>query len=277
MQAKVALSPSDKGRSPHRGLLAHGLREGNNVLKVKDIIALGALAAVSFPVVLLGVLLWTGNVRMVFGPEAQDPSARARLLERPEDVPGATKGSTDSTRGVLTDSSMLIRQADLDRREAEALRETQRVIMIQQDDSRLRDTITAERKRLEVLLGKGDTLDGSRTAILAATFSNMKADQAAKILIALDDILAVAILRHVPDDKPRAKVLAAMGKIDVRRAAQISRLLGAVPVATKTPAPAEPAQPDRPKEAATDTAKAPAAKTTPTDSPAPTPKSETKS
>jgi flagellar motility protein MotE (MotC chaperone) len=257
--------------------LAHGLREGTDVLKVKDIIALGALAAVSFPVVLLGVLLWTGNVRLVFGPEAQDPSARARLLERPEDVPGATKSSGDSTRGGVTDSALLLRQADLDRREAEALRETQRVLMIQQDDSRLRDTITAERKRLETLLGKGDTLDGSRTAILAATFSNMKADQAAKILIALDDILAVAILRHVPDDKPRAKVLAAMGKIDVRRAAQISRLLAAVPSTGKSAPSAEAAQPDRPKETAADTAKAPAAKTIPTDSPAPSPNTEKKS
>jgi flagellar motility protein MotE (MotC chaperone) len=256
--------------------LAHGLHGGNIVLKVKDIIALGALAAVSFPVVLLGVLLWTGNVRMVFGPEAQDPSVRARLLERAEDVPGATKSSSDSSRGILTDSSLYLRQADLDRREAEALRETQRVLMIQQDDSRLRDTITAERKRLEVLLGKGDTLDGSRTAVLAATFSNMKADQASKILLALDDILAVAILRNIPDDKPRAKILAAMGKLDVRRAAQISRLLAALPGTGKRRASAETAQPDQPSETTTDTAKAPTASTTPTDSPAPSPKTETK-
>jgi flagellar motility protein MotE (MotC chaperone) len=225
------------------------------------------------------VLLWTGNVRMVFGPEAQDPTARARLLERPEDIPGATKSSSDSaaSHGGLTDSSLLFRQADLDRREAEALRETQRVLMIQQDDSRLRDTITAERKRLEALLSKGDTLDGSRTAVLAATFANMKADQAAKILLALDDVLAVAILRRVPDDKPRAKVLANMGKIDVRRAAQISRLLAAVPGPGKTAAPAEVAEPAKPKEAATDTAKTPKAGATPGVSPASPPKTEKKS
>ena len=247
------------------------------MLKVKDIVALGALAAVSFPVVLLGVLLWTGNVRMVFGPEAQDPTARARLLERPEDIPGATRGSSDSSRATISDSSMLIRQADLDRREAEALRETQRVLMIQQDDSRLRDTITAERKRLENLLSKGDTLDGTRTAVLAATFANMKADQAAKILLDLDDVLAVAILRHVPDDKPRAKVLAAMGKIDVRRAAQVARLLAAAPGAAKPQAMAEAAPPVQPKEAATDTAKSAKSTKAPTDSPATPPKTETKS
>jgi flagellar motility protein MotE (MotC chaperone) len=245
------------------------------VLKVKDIIALGVLAAVSFPVVLLGVLLWTGNVRLVFGPEAQDPSARARLLERPEDIPGATR-SSDTAHAGVTDSALLLRQADLDRREAEALRETQRVLMIQQDDSRLRDTITAERKRLESILGKGDSLDGNRTAVLAATFASMKADQASKILLALDDVLAVAILRKVPDDKPRAKVLAAMGKIDVRRAAQISRLLAAAPGAAKAPATAEAAQSDRPKEAVADTTKNQKHPATTADSPASVPKTEKK-
>jgi len=227
-------------------------------------------------VVLLGVLLWTGNVRMVFGPEAQDPTARARLLERPEDIPGATKGSTDSSHATISDSSLFLRQADLDRREAEALRETQRVLMIQQDDSRLRDTITAERKRLEALLSKGDTLDGNRTAVLAATFANMKADQAAKILLALDDVLAVAILRHVPDDKPRAKVLASMGKIDVRRAAQISRLLAAVPGLGKTAA-TEAAEPAKPKDAVADTAKNNKTGATPGVSPGSSPKTEKKS
>lgn len=243
------------------------------MLKVKDIVALGALAAVSFPVVLLGVLLWTGNVRMVFGPEAQDPSARARLLERPEDIPGATKASSDSAARVsLTDSSLLLRSADVDRREAEALRETQRVLMIQQDDARLRDTITAERKRLEALLSKGDSLGGGRTAALAATFSSMKADQAAKILLALDDVLAVSVLRRMSDDKPRAKILANMGKIDVRRAAQISRLLAAVPGAPST----EAVEPARSKEVAADTAKARRGKKS-TGAPASPPKTETNS
>jgi len=98
------------------------------VLKIKDIIALGALAIVSFPMVLLGVLLWTGNVRLVFGPESQDPNARGRLLERPEDIPGATKApEPGKVAAGQTDSALMVRTADLDRREAEALQESQRV------------------------------------------------------------------------------------------------------------------------------------------------------
>lgn len=194
------------------------------MLKIKDIIALGALAIVSFPMVLLGVLLWTGNVRLVFGPESQDPNAKGRLMERPEDIPGATPAVEPGKAG-LTDSAMQARTADLDRREADAMHEGQRMQMLLQDDQKTRDAIRAERERLEAILGKGDSLENARTTVLASTFSLMKPDQAAKILLSLDDVLTTAILRKVTDDKPRAKILAAMGKLDVQRTARVARLL----------------------------------------------------
>ena len=196
------------------------------MLKIKDIVALGLLAVVSFPMVLLGVLLWTGNVRMVFGPEAQDPNARAKLLERPEDIPGATvTGHDKESEGKPATAASPEKAGEMDQREAEVLREIQRLEDLRADDARLRDTIRAERERLEKLLSAGDNLENKRTEVLAATFVGMKPDQAAKILAALDDILVTAVLRKVTDDKPRAKILAALGKIDVQRAARVARLL----------------------------------------------------
>lgn len=221
--------------------------------KMKDIVALGALAVVSFPVVLLGVLLWTGNVRMVFGPEAQDPLARAKLLERPEEIPGATRGGSDSAAHPATESGLQARAEELDKREADLVRLNQRIQMLQQDDERLRDTIRMERQRLEAILGKGDSLQSNRTAVLAATFSGMKADAAARIIAALDDVLATAILRKIPDDKPRAKVLAALGKIDVQRAARISRLLSSAPTVRNEVASPKASEPASGKAPASDT------------------------
>lgn len=235
--------------------MARCLQRGYTVSKMKDIVALGALAVVSFPVVLLGVLLWTGNVRMVFGPEAQDPLARAKLLERPEEIPGATRGGSDSTSHTATESGLQARSEELDKREADLVRLNQRVQMLQQDDERLRDTIRMERQRLEAILGKGDSLQASRTAVLAATFAGMKADAAAKILAALDDVITTAILRKVPDDKPRAKILAAMGKIDVQRAARISRLLSSAPMVRNEVANPKATEPTSGKAPATDTSK----------------------
>lgn len=194
------------------------------MLKLKDIIALGLLAVVSFPMVLLGVLLWTGNVRMVFGPEANDPGARARLLERPEDIPGATQ--VEQQHGTdQPGPSTATTSGDLDQQEAEVLRETRRLEELRAENQAIRDAIVAERERLERLLTQGDSLENRRTEVLAATFTSMKADQAAKILAALDDVLVTAILRKVSDDKPRGKLLAALGKIDIQRAARVTRLL----------------------------------------------------
>ena len=211
------------------------------MLKLKDIIALGLLAVVTFPIVLLGVLLWTGNVRLVFGPETQDPNARAKLLERPEDIPGATvthpgSNSTITVKGASTPAAA----GDMDQREAEVLRETKRLEDLRLQDGYMRDTIRAERVRLETLLSARDSLESKRTEVLAATFVGMKPDQAAKILVALDDILVTAVIRRVSDDKSRAKILAALGKLDVQRAARVTRLLESGRGLARDAAPPEP-------------------------------------
>ncbi len=220
------------------------------MLKLKDIIALGLLALVSFPIVLLGVLLWTGNVRLVFGPESHDPNARARLLERPEDIPGATSAQSVGHDSAGVSGKSKASSGELDQREAEVLRETQRMEELRFEDARLRDTIHAERERLEKILSHGDSLENQRTTVLAATFVGMKPDQAAKILSALDDVLVTAILRKVAEDKSRAKILAAMSKTDVQRAASVTRLLesnrglsdlpAAKPTPKSTPTPPKP-------------------------------------
>lgn len=224
------------------------------MIKAKDIMALGVLAVASFPIVLMGVLLWTGNVRLVFGPEAHDPNARSRLLERPEDIPGATRPVEPASEGKTAQEQPS--SEDLDRREAELLREETRVSAIRQDAAAIRDTIRLERQRLEALLGKGDSLQGERIAVLASTFSSMKPDAAAKILVALDDILVTSILRKVPDDKPRAKILAAVGKLDNQRAGRISRLLSLTPKGSK-PTSEEPSTKAPAPSSGKDTAKSP--------------------
>lgn len=191
---------------------------------------------------------------MVFGPESQDPNARSRLLERPEDIPGATKPAAEGEHTANSESTKGGSE-DLDRREAELLREESRISAMREEAAQIRDTIRTERMRLEAILGKGDSLQSERTAVLAATFSSMKPDAAAKILVALDDLLVTAILRKVSDDKPRAKLLAAVGKLDNQRAGRISRLLSTAVRPSKTsPAPAADKPPEEAK--AKDTAKA---------------------
>lgn len=196
-------------------------------MRIKDIIALGLLALVSFPVVLLGVLMWTGNVRLAFGPNEPPSAARERLQVRPEDL-AEVAAPVATTARSSGDGALMLREAELDSREAQIQRDLARVEELRLEDARLRDTIVAERKRIDVLLAGKDSLEQSRLSVLARTFTGMKPDQAAKILAGLDDILVTGILRAVNDDKPRAKLLAAMGKLDSQRAAAVARLLRSV-------------------------------------------------
>ena len=140
-------------------------------MRIKDIIALGLLALVSFPVVLLGVLMWTGNVRLAFGPAESPSAARERLQVRPEDLPEAAPAV--ATSGVRSDASLMLREAELDSREAMVQRDLARLEELRLEVSRLRDTIAAERRRIDVLLAGKDSLEQSRLAVLARTFTGM--------------------------------------------------------------------------------------------------------
>lgn len=205
-------------------------------MRIKDVIALGLLALVSFPVILLGVLMWTGNVRLAFGPE--DPSqsaARERLQVRPEDLANAPMPASPTGENHM-DGALGIREVELDGREADVQRELARVGELRDQDQRLRDTIESERKRIESMLSGKDSLEQARLQVLARTFSGMKPDQAAKILVGLDDILATGVLRAVQEDRSRAKMLAAIGKLDSQRAAAIARLLRSVDGRSTAPA-----------------------------------------
>jgi flagellar motility protein MotE (MotC chaperone) len=223
-------------------------------MRLKDFIALGLLALVSFPVILLGVLMWTGNVRLAFGPEDLSSSAtRERLQVRPEDLEGAmpAEGLPAAAPANHMEGALGLREVELDRREAEVQREMARLGELKAEDQRLREEIDADRKRIEALLAGKDSMETARLRVLAATFSNMKADQAAKILVGLDDVLATNVLRTITDDKPRAKLLAAVGKIDAGRAATLARLLRSVAGASEPAAKA----PSGPKPAPTDSTK----------------------
>jgi len=228
-------------------------------MRLKDLIALGLLALVSFPVILLGVLMWTGNVRLAFGPEdVSSTASRERLQVRPEDLEGAMPpepSASPAVGGNHMEGALEMREVELDRREAEVQRELSRLGELRAEDQKLREEIESDRKRIEALLAGKDSLEKSRMLVLASTFSNMKADQAAKIMVGLDDVLATNVLRTIKDDKPRAKILAAVAKLDAARAATLARLLRSVGGSSSpapTPAPTTPAAP---KTASTDSTK----------------------
>lgn len=218
-------------------------------MKLKDVIALGLLSLLSFPLVLLGVLLGLGKVHMSFGDAPLSPEAKARLAEHAEVGAKPAGHDTAAARGGSSDE----REAEIDRREAMALEEQKRMEALREDVMKMRDSIAKEREALEKILGKGDSLGGVRMKALAATLSSMKPDDAAKVLSGLDDLMAVGVLRTIAEDRPRAKILASLSRLSEVRASQLAKLLGSVPKPHEAPVPGKEEKPA--KEGAAEKAK----------------------
>jgi flagellar motility protein MotE (MotC chaperone) len=219
-------------------------------MRLKDVIALGLLSLLSFPLVLLGVLLGMGKIHMSFGDAPLSPEAKARLAEHVEPL---AKPSGQDSASIGKGGNSDEREAEIDSREAMALEEQKRMEALRSDVQRMQDSIAKERMALERLLGKGDSVSGVRMKALSATMGSMKPDDAAKILLGLDDLMAVGVLRGIAEDRTRAKILAAVSRANDARAAELAKLLGSAPSrdrsATANEKPAKDGTADKAKEA----------------------------
>jgi flagellar motility protein MotE (MotC chaperone) len=54
----------------------------------------------------------------------------------------------------------------------------------------------------------------------------MRPEEAAPILLTLNDELVATIMRLVPEVRSQSKLMGALGAMDVKRAARISRIMG---------------------------------------------------
>ncbi len=196
-------------------------------MRLKDVIALGILSLLSFPLVLLGILLGMGKIHMSFGDTPLSPEAKARLAEHaeaplhPAAAPAAPAGAKEG------------QVAELDQRESQIQEEQKRLEGLQQDVARGRDSLQRELDRLakehqdlEQLLGRRDSVDAVRVKALAATLAAMKPDDAAKILVGLDNTMATNVLRAISEVRSRGKILAAIGHLSQERAALLAKFLG---------------------------------------------------
>ncbi len=201
-------------------------------MKLKDVIALGILSFLSFPLILLGILLGMDKIHLSFGDTPLTPEARARLVEHADRV--VVHAPADSSKGKSGKKGLSEAQSrEFDERESQILEEQGRLQSLQQDVARSRDSLqqeldrlTAEHKSLEQLLGRRDSVEAVRVKKLAATMATMHPEDAAKTLLGLDNKMAVDVLRAIPEERSRGKILAAIGHLNQQRASLLAKLLG---------------------------------------------------
>jgi flagellar motility protein MotE (MotC chaperone) len=188
-------------------------------LSLKKIAVIAFFALSSFPVVILCVLLLTGNARIEFGPHPLFP-AGLKVVDR------IKQGhSTDSLGALASKTFQAVEQEKNEIAiEKQQLAEKQQALELFEHDLEARKAeLAQERSAIAALSATGDSLAGKKMRRLSKVYGAMKPAEAAQIIGSLGDATAAAILDGIGDDRQKAKIFAALPP---EKAAGLTLLMG---------------------------------------------------
>ncbi|MBD3320249.1 MAG: hypothetical protein GF350_04050 [Chitinivibrionales bacterium] len=188
-------------------------------LKMKELIAIAAVAVLSFPVMYMTILFVTGHARLEFGPRDLDKREEDDLrIERQSD-------RLDSLAAMQSKSFQANQQKlkELEKEREKLIKQQEHVAIMQQELEAAKDELIAKKKEMEQLVQETSELEKKRIRQLAKVYGAMRAAEAARILETLDDDLLIKILTSINDDRQKAKIVAAISQA---KASRISRKMG---------------------------------------------------
>lgn len=189
-------------------------------VSLKDIIKIGVIAILSFPLLYVIMLFAVGSLRIVFVKPHQDskqPIEEVRLLKQT-----AFRDSLAETHMVSYHA--LQRENEEVKQENERLKSQQeRIAIIQQELERERNELAQERERLEKLVSMSEELKDKKIKQISRVYGAMRPAEAAHILETIDDDLVVKILTGISDDRQRGKIMSAL---PTEKAKRITRKMG---------------------------------------------------
>src|SRR4051812_19367596 len=190
-------------------------------MKLKDLLGISLVSIFLFPVILIGIMLAAGVVHIEFG----DGKDKERLKETFAPPSDAAQEEMEAKQ-LKAYKALESKEQEIKDRQAETVRETDRLEALKLEIDKSRAQIQDERKRIEDLVGKNTDIQDKKIASLAEVYGGMRPEEAAPILLSLDDGMVVRILRKIPEARATSKLMAALAALDVKRAARITTLLG---------------------------------------------------
>jgi len=190
-------------------------------LKITDILGVGIASVLLFPVIFFAVLLGSGTAHLEFG---QDSEVRAKLAGYLERMNPAQQQS-DLEQSRLFEANQK-KAAEVAKQQEILQEEIARLESLKAENAQLKDSVVSERKHMETMVGESKQLSDQRVEELAQVYGAMKPVEAAPILLNLDNISISKILKRVPETRSQAKLMAALGAMDSKRAADITKILG---------------------------------------------------
>jgi len=190
-------------------------------MKFKDLLILGFLAVISFPVIYIGALFMTGNAHIEFLNKAD----KQKEGEKKEFAFIRQSARKDSLAASQSHAFLALEKsrADIESEKEKLQTQEERMAMLQQELENVKTELTRKKKELEQVVAQSSELDRKRIAQLAKVYGAMRAAEAAQILETLDEDLAVTILTAINDDRQKAKIFAAL---PAEKAASLSQRMG---------------------------------------------------
>lgn len=193
-------------------------------MKLKDLIGISLVSIFLFPVILIAIMLAAGVVHIEFG----DGKDKERLKTAYTGVDQAKQEEAEA-RQLKAFKALQLKERDLKEKETEINRGIERLENLKLETAVAKEEIAVHRRKIEELAGKSEELQDKQIAALAEVYGAMRPDEAAPILLSLDNAIVVRILRKIPETRATSKLLASIAALDVKRAAQITTLLGGKP------------------------------------------------
>jgi len=191
-------------------------------IRARDLLGVGVASLLLFPVIFFAVLLVTGTANLeINGLNEETKKKIAGYLERhsPE------QEAQDLEQSKLYEANRRL-ATELEQKQQEIQEETARLELLKLETSQNLEKISQNRDEIDKKVEESQTLSNQKIEELAQVYAAMKPVEAAPILLNLDDNSIARILKRVPDSRSQGKLLAAIGSLNTKRAASITKILG---------------------------------------------------
>jgi len=191
-------------------------------IRAKDLIGVGIASVLLFPVIFFAVLLASGMARLEVG--ALNAEVKKRIsgyLERHS----PDQEAQDLEQSKLYEANRRL-AAELEEKGRLLQEEASRLELLKLETSQNLAKINQNREEINKKVGESDALTNQKIEELAQVYAAMKPVEAAPILMNLDDNSIARILKKIPDTRTQGKLLAAIGALNSKRAASVTKILG---------------------------------------------------
>ncbi|MGM0443818.1 MAG: MotE family protein [Fibrobacterota bacterium] len=174
----------------------------------------------SFPLIYLGMLIGTGNAKIVFkGDMARkiEVENQARLQRESEERDSIL---SKNSRAFLAKERELKR---IKKEREKLIREQERLENLKAELTQERKKLARKQEKLEEIVEKNDEAHEERLKKLAAVYQAMDAEAAARIMETLSDDLCIDIFDKMNEVRQKAEILSVMNG---EKASRLSKKMG---------------------------------------------------